>query len=748
MEEKNYKNVKVVAVVASAFLLFIIFAAAFAYFGTFNIDLNNNVAVNIYAQQGGASSFTATAAQLNLQVPASAMSQSNSESGNAVLAAENTATLNVTLKGAEGMLTTCTYNIIYEYDNTSETYGNSVAVTSGADKEITLQVSGASSTSNYYETERNFNYYSGSNGEDTTDVWESSTKRYLVKEAKISSAGTEVTSVWNITGRYYNLDVSQSQLEGKSFTGKIYVDPNYDCSTSEDKTLYSLVRKKYNEGNTFVKLYDGEGSDTYVNPVYYYNGAVQDNNVLFANFCWKIVRTTDTGGVKLIYNGTPKTTAELIPLEESQYLNLSNDASYPYTFDSTNKTWTSTNKTDSATGTITFTVAEAGDYVLSYTVSSEGNYDKAIFYKDDTVLDTYSGEDSGSITLDGLTTSNVIKVEYTKDESEASGSDNVVFSLGKPSGNSYLKCNNTGTDSQIGKSSFNSSYTSPAYVGYMYNTVYTSSNKSMSSLSNIVFGNSFTYSGGTYTLTDTMAVATLSSGYNTINNNHYTCFTTGTTCSDLYYVYYTSSYQSYYITLTGGKSVGDALNEMLYADDVNKTDSVMKTYIETWYENNMTAYTSYLEDTTYCNDRSINDLGGWNPNGGSTTGSSYYLQFKNYNTNYSLVCGNVTDQFRVGNTKAPLKYPVGLLTAPEVCLAYKDASYSTYYLNTGEYYWLGSPGSFYDITAYGRNVNSSGSMSVIYPVYDSIGARPSVSLKPGTGYISGNGSYTSPYLIE
>ena len=136
------------------------------------------------------------------------------------------------------------------------------------------------------------------------------------------------------------------------------------------KPLYKTIQAKYNEGNTFVKLYDGDGSDSYANPVYYYNGAVEDNNVLFAGFCWKIVRTTDTGGVKLIYNGAPKTIIESIPLEETQYLNLSNDANYPYTFDSTNKTWTSTNKTNSATGTITFTVAEAGDYILSYTVSS------------------------------------------------------------------------------------------------------------------------------------------------------------------------------------------------------------------------------------------------------------------------------------------------------------------------------------------------------------------------------------------
>ena len=34
-------------------------------------------------------------------------------------------------------------------------------------------------------------------------------------------------------------------------------------------------------------------------PIMYYRGDV-DNNVLFGGFCWKIVRTTDTGGIKLI----------------------------------------------------------------------------------------------------------------------------------------------------------------------------------------------------------------------------------------------------------------------------------------------------------------------------------------------------------------------------------------------------------------------------------------------------------------
>ncbi|MGN1379826.1 MAG: hypothetical protein ACI4XR_05525 [Bacilli bacterium] len=539
--------------------------------------------------------------------------------------------------------------------------------------------------------------------------------------------------------------LGQNSTMNKLFEG--YIALGNGALGKEIPSLYKTIQAKYNEGNTFVKLYDGDGSDTYANPVYYYNGAVEDNNVLFAGFCWKIVRTTDTGGVKLVYNGTQKTVIETTPIEESQYLNVSNDANYPYTFDSTNKTWTSTNQTDSTTGTIIFTVAETGDYVISYTVSSEEGCDEVIFYLDDNAIGTYSGEVSGTINLEGLTTSNVIKVEYTKDSSVSSGSDNVVFYIGKPTGNSYLTCNNTDTDSQIGTSKFNSRYTSPAYVGYMYNTVYSYSSKDMSSQSNIVFGNSFTYADGSYTLTDTMTVETWSDGYNTINNNHYTCFTTGTTCSSLYYVYYTTSSYAYYITLTGGKSVNDALNEMLYADDVNKTDSTMKTYIENWYENNMTTYTSYLEDTTFCNDRSTLSLGGWNPNGGSTTSSSSYLQFKNYSTNYSLVCANETDQFKVENAKAPLKYPVGLLTAPEVWLAYKDASSSTYYLNTGQYYWLGSPSDFINNNAVGRSVSSSGSMSYVN-VFSSVGARPSVSLKPGTGYASGDGSYTSPYLIE
>ena len=384
----------------------------------------------------------------------------------------------------------------------------------------------------------------------------------------------------------------------------------------EDTSLYGTIKKRAKTDTTYLALYTGEGADTYANPVYYYKGNVQNNNVLFGGFCWKIVRTTETGGVKIVYNGVQK---------------------------------------------------------------------------------------NGS-------------------------------------------CNNTETDSQIGTSAFNSSYNSPAYVGYMHNTVYPYSREEMSDYDNedIVFGNSFNYNSnnGTYTLTDTKTVATWYSGYNTINNNHYTCMDTVTTCSSIYYVYYTNTSTAYYITLTNGKSVNDALNEMLYANDVNKNDSTIKAYIDSWYENNIKGkYEDKLEDTIFCNDRKILDLGGWNPNGGST---STALEFKNYSTsNQSLVCANETDRFSIGNTKAKLKYPIGLLSVPELSLAGYGSS--SHYFNNGQDVWLASPGIFNGIAASVLGVGSSGWGSG--GVDSSRGVRPSVSLKPKTYFSSGDGSFTNPFVI-
>ncbi len=119
-------------------------------------------------------------------------------------------------------------------------------------------------------------------------------------------------------------------------------------------------------------------------------------------------------------------------LEQSGYTISSNDAIYPFKWDDTNKTWTSTNHTNSATATFIFNVATASNYQICYKQSSEQNYDYTIFYKDNTQIISLKGisnSDFECYYLGNLTTSNAIKVTYQKDSSSSSGSDNVIFYL-------------------------------------------------------------------------------------------------------------------------------------------------------------------------------------------------------------------------------------------------------------------------------------------------------------------------------
>ena len=313
--DKN-KITKSLAVFASVLLIIIIGVASFAYFGTFNVNLNNNVAVNINAVSPGDATFISNATQLNLQVPAANMSQT--ASNNEIAAASNTATLTVNLTGASNLLTTCTYDIVYEYDSTSNVYGKSPTTKNG-NKEITLQVSNVNGTNNF-ANEKNFDYDSSWSG----------LKRTLVSGATISSNGSLTTQNISITGKYYNLTISQSSLEGKAFTGKIYVT-NHSCSTSEP--AYITLLNKYGGKDNITELPDSAfanattpsdkgmyaKADDYTATTgmksYYYRGAVDNNWVKFGkdstgkDIYWRIIRINGDGSIRMIYSGTTAPTS-------------------------------------------------------------------------------------------------------------------------------------------------------------------------------------------------------------------------------------------------------------------------------------------------------------------------------------------------------------------------------------------------------------------------------------------------------
>ena len=362
------KITKSLAVFASVLLIIIIGVASFAYFGTFNVNLVNNVAVNINSSSPGNATFTSTATQLNLQVPAANMSFT--VANNEVAAKEDTAFLDVTLTGSANLLTTCTYDIVYEYDAGSNVYGQGTTTkTSGATKEITIEVNGMNGN-NHFATETNFDHAS------IQSYYDSTNKYYkLVEGATIKSLGSTQSVRWKIIGRYYNLDVSQAQLGGKNFTGKIYAISK-GCS-SEDGTT---VKKGYetilaNNGGSasmttltstdFAKGTTASDKEMYkaqddLGTSYYFRGAVDNNWVKYGkytkdayivmdrkynyslvdscngfNFCtklaskgddmyWRIIRINGDNSIRMIYTGTtaPDSNTKVVMTERTYISDL------------------------------------------------------------------------------------------------------------------------------------------------------------------------------------------------------------------------------------------------------------------------------------------------------------------------------------------------------------------------------------------------------------------------------------------
>ncbi|MCI8567756.1 MAG: VWA domain-containing protein [Bacilli bacterium] len=115
--------------------------------------------------------------------------------------------------------------------------------------------------------------------------------------------------------------------------GKMSIAKNIDGEVFTVQTLYNIVEKQASLDNTKSEFVSGSSginfgaapSNTngkgvytiastkdYKYPVHYFRGEVTNNNVKFANFCWKIVRTTKTGGVKLVYNGFPNSNGDVL----------------------------------------------------------------------------------------------------------------------------------------------------------------------------------------------------------------------------------------------------------------------------------------------------------------------------------------------------------------------------------------------------------------------------------------------------
>ena len=575
------------------------------------------------------------------------------------------------------------------------------------------------------------------------------------------------TTEWNAlssTGVSFKIKVEAN--EGIWVNGSLEeIMKTQNLNTTTNQPIMDNVQSEFVSASTGINfgavssstngqgIYMRAGTENDAYPIVYYRGAVENNNVVFNNKCWKAVRTTDTGGVKLIYNGESSAIYGEIPLTESQYT-IPSGATNNFTFNSTDNSWDIT-ITDNAAKEISFTVPAGDNYKLVQTGTSGSSCGGSFtFYKNGTSVNGGSNGGGEAMNLTHnfgtLASTDVIKMNYS---GSSSSTCEITFKLQMMQPGDLITengCANTGTDTHISLSgtnmfAFNTSYNSPAYVGYMYGDVYTYN--SGAATSGAYYGSSFTYDGTNYTLVDPVTTKN--------NTHHYTCnlTTADGTCATIRYYYY----GNYYVNLTGGDSIERAMEKM----QANTNNSNAKDKIDTWYASNMNTVTSKLEDTIWCNDRSVGNgnNNGWIANGGDLSTDLNYgaYQRSNYASNSStvkkqpsLACTNKNDAFTVsnGNGNQKLTYPVALLTEDEMVLAGGLAgSSSTFYLNNGStYYWSLSPSDLYDnhanefFVTYGNVVN--------YFVSGTAGLRPSVSLKPGMPVISGDGTVSDPYVIE
>ena len=303
----------------------------------------------------------------------------------------------------------------------------------------------------------------------------------------------------------------------------------------------------------------------------------------------------------------------------------------------------------------------------------------------------------------------------------------------------------------IGNSQFNSKYWDPTYEGYKYNEDFelhenngTTGYVWFTNTSKYNYGTGYTFDASTkkFTLTGTIKQLTWKDNHDEIVKSQlYSCLETS--CNVVYKV---TGYSNDTTMIVQPISYS---SKSLATAQTNNTNSNIKTTIDTWYKNNLTAYTSKLADETFCNDRSISSGTGYKLDS--------YTFYGAYNRNVdkrtpSLKCAQANDKFKVSNTSAKLDYPVALITADELAMAggVFDTANTNYYLYNGQYQWSLSPGNFDPrcSNAPVGGVNPSGSLFPWNYVTDSFGVRPVINLRADTLITKGDGTALNPYVVK
>ena len=335
LKDKIIKNrLGILIFIGVLLVVTIIIGISYAYFFNIEIKNNNTISGNINTkyytfESSGNSTLSLTINQSDLDMANASNDYSSFVSGNG-------GNINVSLNTNGLKKVYCSYDLVYI---PSTAYTPSSGATNAGLKEFTL--SGTSDKGNSFSE---------------IDVSGSSAVT-LISGIKIST-DTNILEKWSFTAKYYNLDVIQDNVVGKTFKGNIKV-ANTNCSFNEqilggDYVLLkstgassvaeakSQIESKTKPDFSTVTTASDKGmysAQDDLGTSYYFRGAVDNNWVKYGkytkdmyncnngtisttdtgNSCtkiassgddmyWRIIRINGDGSIRMIYSGvTPPT---------------------------------------------------------------------------------------------------------------------------------------------------------------------------------------------------------------------------------------------------------------------------------------------------------------------------------------------------------------------------------------------------------------------------------------------------------
>ncbi len=226
------KKIIILSVVVT---LVLAIAISFGYLGVFDINTNNIMNVNIYANKIDNAVLDTNTTNFSITVDPYNMT----EEASTTYIASNTSTLTVSLDANTTKTgVTCTYDINFTYDSSSDKY---TTKTAGTFKEFTLQVIGPEVGKNEFMSEDDF----------------PSANMTVVSNAKISNSKKGNPSIhnWTINTKFYNLAFDQSNLINKTYSGKFNVT-NVTCYQTKPNNQINInvIDLPYNNPNSNYSL--------------------------------------------------------------------------------------------------------------------------------------------------------------------------------------------------------------------------------------------------------------------------------------------------------------------------------------------------------------------------------------------------------------------------------------------------------------------------------------------------------------